>query len=428
MIATCPHCQSGFYISPDLAGNILNCSKCKKQVRAPDRRARGLTDQPPPADGIPIAIVADTRAEIEERLKNEVETKHELEQRLQKELKTLSQLQEQLSKEIQAKNKAEAVAQAFAEKLKANNVDVSESEIASLKANESEIEKKLQEAIEAKTTAEAQAQAEIQARTEMESRLAIDTQARKKADESLTLEKQNRKELEARLKAETQARARAEALIGKEDSGLAQLQEKLQEAETALSRTEIQAESATHAKAEIEKQLQEEKEERIKTDSQWKMEVMTKRKTQAQLDLESKAREKVEGELSQLKARLKEMEVAAAVKKPGGQGKRLFWLTFIFSIVLAGGAGYYAYINGYIINSHFDRPVHLPMFEKPVYLPVNLIAFCVCGFLAAWGIYLLQFIIGRGSNKPRAAQKQYPQQPKVEEIMAFEEKKLWRSS
>jgi hypothetical protein len=96
--------------------------------------------------------------------------------------------------------------------------------------------------------------------------------------------------------------------------------------------------------------------------------------------------------------------------------------------VLAGGAGYYAYINGYIINSHFDRPVHLPMFDKPVYLPVNLIAFCVCGFLAAWGIYLLQFIIGSGSNKPRAAQKQYPQQPTVEETMAFGAKKLWRSS
>ena len=429
MIATCPYCQSGFYISPELAGNVINCSKCKKQVRAPDRRARGLTGEPPPGDGIPIAIVAETRAEVEERLKNETESKHEVEQRLKQEQHTLSELQEQLAKETQARKKAEAAAQAFAAKLKDNRIDVSQSDIASLKADDSQTENKLQEATDAGTRAETQTQAEVKAKTELESRLSVETEARKKAEEALGAEKQGKAELEKKLKAETEAKTRAEALIGKEGQDISRVQAKLQEAQTAAAQAGVRAESESHAKMQIEKQLQEEKDARVRMEGQWKMEVMAKRKIQAQLELDAKAREKAEAEITELKARIKEMGMVASKRKSVNQSKRLFWLTFVFSIILAGAAGYFAYVNGYIINSHFDRPVHLPMFDKPVYLPVNLVAISVGGFLAAWVIFLVQLVITKGFQKPPSMQKkQDTREPRVEEIMTYSEKKLWRSS
>ena len=81
MIATCPYCQSGFYIASDLAGKVVACSKCKKQVRVPDRRGAGA-GLPQQADGgIPAAIPADTRVEVEERLKAETEGRFEAEKK-----------------------------------------------------------------------------------------------------------------------------------------------------------------------------------------------------------------------------------------------------------------------------------------------------------------------------------------------------------
>jgi hypothetical protein len=443
MIATCPLCQNGFYISPDLAGNLVNCSKCKKQLRAPDRRARGLSSEPPPNDGIPIALIAETRAEVEERLKNETETRHELEDRLKKDAQTLAELRAQLSMETETRKKAQAEAQSFAAKLKDKGVEVSESEIASLKAVDSEAERKLKEAIDtkskaedalkaechAKTEAQENLKHEVLARAELEARLSKETEARKKAEDASRIEKQNKAELEARLKAEMEARIRAETLKGAEDKGLAQLEAKLQEAEAARARAESNADSESQAKSQIEKLYEEEKEAKVKSESQWKIEVMAKRKAQTQLEAETKAREKAEAMAAEYKAKIQALEIKVFKRKSIDLSKGLMRLTFVLSFVLAAVAGYMAYINGYIINSHFDRPVRLPMFEQPVYLPIDLIAISVLGFMAAWLIYLIELFIIRGFRKspPDRNMKNSPQ-PQVEEIVSFGEQKLWRST
>ena len=386
MIATCPHCQSGFYISPDLAGNIINCSKCKKQVRAPDRRSRELSSDAPPSDGIPFASVAETKVEVEERLKNETEIKNGLEARLKQEQQRLAELQAQLSKETEARKKAEVTARTFAEKLKDKGIEVQESEIAALKVQDTETEKKLKEAVEAKIKAEEQAKAENQAKIEAIEKL----------------------QQEAQL--------------------LAGLEAKLKDAEAAKARAELQTGSETQTLAQIETQLREERELKVKLESQWKIEIMAKRKAQTELETEIKAREKAVAEATQLKARLKELETTGK-RKSIDWGKGLKRLTILLSFVFAGVAGYFAYINGYIINSHFDRPVHLPFFPKAVYMPIDLVIITVCGFVAAWALYLVEIFIIRGFRKSPTAKINRPvQAPEVEEIMSYSEKKLWRSS
>ncbi len=105
MIATCPHCQSGFYISSEMAGMVLNCSKCKKQVRAPDRR--GCAPGPLSDDGIPAAILAETRAEAEEHLKNETEARFELEKKIKDALDARTKAELQAKIDSQARQEAE---------------------------------------------------------------------------------------------------------------------------------------------------------------------------------------------------------------------------------------------------------------------------------------------------------------------------------
>lgn len=36
MIASCPYCDNQFYVPVDLGGNIVKCSRCKKEVQAPE--------------------------------------------------------------------------------------------------------------------------------------------------------------------------------------------------------------------------------------------------------------------------------------------------------------------------------------------------------------------------------------------------------
>jgi hypothetical protein len=299
MIATCPHCQNGFYISPDLAGNIVTCSKCKKQVRAPDRRLRGDGAPEVPNDGIPMAIVAETRAEAEERLKAEAEARFE-------------------------------------------------------------VEKRLKEAIEAKSRAEEQAK--------------TDSQARAEAEERLKKEVQSRAAMEARLSAEMDARTKAE--------------------------------------------------------SQAKAEAIAKKKAQTQLQEEVEAREKAEQEAAAAKTRLKDAEIAAIAMSPINLDKGLVRLTFVLSFVCAGVAGLIAFRNGYIIWSHFDRPVRLPWFNGPVYLPIVLIAFCVGGFIAAWVAYLIATFVIKGFRWPGVIKekKHHRPGPQVEEVVSSGEGGMWRSS
>jgi predicted Zn finger-like uncharacterized protein len=285
MIATCPHCQNGFYISPDLAGNVVTCSKCKKQVRTPDRRLRGDSAQEIPSDGIPMAILAESKAEVEERLKTETEAR-------------------------------------------------------------AEAEKKLKESLEAKT--------------------------------------------------------RAEEL----------------------------AESESQAKTRIEQLMQAEVEARVKAESQAKVEAIARKKAQTQLNDEVEAREKAEEEAAKAKTKLRDAEIAAIVMSPINLDRGLIRLAFVLSLVCAGIAGLIAFRNGYIIWSHFDRPVRLPWSGEPVYLPIVLIAFCVAGFAAAWVAYLVVIFVINGFRQPsviKEKKKRRPE-PKDEEVVSSGECKMWRSS
>jgi len=355
MIATCPHCQNGFYIGPDLAGNVVTCSKCKKQVRAPDRRLRGDTAPEVPSDGIPMAILAETRAEAEERLKTETEARIE-------------------------------------------------------------VEKRLKEAIEAKSKAEEAVLAERRAREELEARLKAEAEARSKAGTQTEAENQDHAELEGKLKDAVRARD--------------ELELKLKDADVNRVRAETRAQSESQAKAQIEELLQAEVEARVKAESQAKAEAIAKKKAQTRLDEEIEAREKAEQEAVAAKTRLRDAEVAAIAMSPLNLDRGLMRLTFVLSFVFAAIAGLIAFRNGYIIWSHFDRPVRLPWSSEPMYLPIVLIAFCVGGFVAAWAAYLVAIFVIKGFRQPSVlkAKKHHQPELKDEEVVSSGECKMWRSS
>jgi hypothetical protein len=306
-----------------------------------------------------------------------------LELRLKQEQDRLAELTSQLSKETEARKKAELTAQTFAEKLKSTGVSIPESELASLKVQDSQTEKKLKEAVEATN--------------KIEARLKVESQAKDLALEKLKQEIQLKNDFETKLK------------------------------EVLAERT--QEKDKLNSLEHIEKQLKDEKELKIRLESQWKAEIMAKRKTQTELDNEIKAKENAVAESVHLKTRIKELESTHSKRKSIDWKKGLKRLTILLSFVFAAGAGYFAYINGYVINSHFDRPVHLPFFPKAVYMPIDLIIITVSGFVAAWILYLIELIIIKGFHKkPSVNKMQLATEPQVEEIMSFSEKKPWRSS
>jgi len=362
MIATCPHCQNGFYIGPDLAGNIVTCSKCKKQVRAPDRRLRGDSAPEVPNDGIPMAILAETRAEAEERLKTETEARIEA-------------------------------------------------------------EKKLKEALEAKTRAEEQAKVDSQARAEVEERLKTEVQLRSAVEAQLSAE------IETKTKAESQDLAELEGKLKEAARAKDELELKLKDADANRVRAEALAEGESQAKTRIEQLMQTEVEARVKAESQAKAEAIARKKAQTQLNDEVEAREKAEEEAAKAKTKLRDAAVAAIAMSPINLDKGLMRLTFVLSFIFAGVAGLIAYRNGYIIWSHFDRPVRLPLFSGPVYIPVVLIAFCVGGFAAAWVAYLVAIFVIKGFRQPSVIKekKQHRPEPKDEEVVSSGGK-MWRSS
>jgi hypothetical protein len=97
MIATCPNCEHGFFFASDLAGKVIKCSKCSKECRAPDRR--GEAPQDAPDDGIPMATLRETKAEVEEHLKTEREAKEEAQAKLQIATEKIEQLQKSFEKQ-----------------------------------------------------------------------------------------------------------------------------------------------------------------------------------------------------------------------------------------------------------------------------------------------------------------------------------------
>jgi predicted Zn finger-like uncharacterized protein len=379
MIATCPHCQSGFYISSEMAGAVIKCSKCKKEVRAPDRR--GCVPGPLTDDGIPAALLAETRAETEEHLKNETEARFELEK--------------QIKSHLEAKTKAELQAQIDAR---------------------------------ARQEAEERLQKEISARAEIEARLLTETDARKKAEETAVAEKQAREEFEEKFKTETglEANVQVEAISRELD----EIKAKLKEAQDALTEAQTHAAKEAETKTQLEQQLQAQTEATVRAESQAKAEAIAKKKYQSQTESETSLRIKLEQELEETKSRIKDIEIAARSRKPINLTKGLVRLAFILSLVAAVVGGYIAYTNGYVINSHYDRPMRLPLFSKAVYLPVNLIAISIGSYLAAWVVVLAPLFVIRGFGRSSSAKAKVIAQsgPIFEETVAIGKDKTWRSS
>ena len=239
MIATCPHCQNGFYISPDLAGNVVTCSKCKKQVRAPDRRLRG--DSAPEAhnDGIPMVILAETRAEAEERLKAETEARIEAEKKLKEALEAKARAEEQAKVDSQSRAEAEerlktevqlrsAVEAQLSTATKTESQDHAEleEELKEAVRAKNELELKLKDSDATRARAEALAESESQAKTRIEQLMQTEVEARVKAESQAKAEAIARKKAQTQLQDEVEAREKAE-----EDAAKAKT--KLRDAEVA---------------------------------------------------------------------------------------------------------------------------------------------------------------------------------------------------
>ena len=397
MIATCPHCQSGFYIASDLAGKVVTCSKCKMQVRAPERRGAGPPEQH--NDGIRMATLAETRSEVEERLKSESESKFNIEKRLKDALVAMAKAEEQSKVDLQARQETEA-------RLKI----------------------------------------EFQARTAIEAKLLTETDARVKAEESALATQQARVELEARLKAETEARAKAqeeaetflktsietETKLKDAVRASRELELKLRDEEVNKMKAETRADGEAESRTKMEQQLEAQTEAKTEAENQAKTESQTKRRMQKQIEEEIQARERIEQEAAAMKVRLRDAEVATLIREPFNINKGLMRLTVVLSFVTAWLGGWFAYTNGYVIWSRFDRPVHLPWFNGPVYLPLVLIAFCVAGFVAAWAAYLLAIFIIKGfrqqSGSGRKKHQKHEPQVVTEELVSAGQFKPWRSS
>lgn len=390
MIATCPHCQSGFYITPELAGKVINCSKCKKPVRAPDRRRNGSQATEPPDDGIPVATVAETKGEIEERLKAETEAKQELE----KKLKTV----------LEEKERAE---QAKAE-LEARLQNAGGGSGADPKAL-TEVEEKLKQALEEKTQAQEQVKAESSIRAELEEKL-------KQTSAGADTELRALKEIEAKLK---------ETIKTKDE-----MEKKLRDETSARKKAEAQAECEATAKAEIEKLLKAELEARTKAESKLKPEASAKRKMQALLDEEIEARKNAEKLAAAAKARLRDLENSSVNRQPVNLCRGLRRLCLVLSPVAAIITGVIAYNRGYVLLSPFDRPVRLPFFGEPVYLPLMTLALSAAGLAAVWAVYLVIVFVFKGFRRPKppAELKRQPAHQQTGEIAYAGGTRMWRSS
>lgn len=355
MIATCPHCQSGFYIASDLAGTVVTCSKCKKQVRAPDRRGHAPGPLSGANDGIPVAMLAETRAEAEEHLKNETEARFELEKKIKDSLDAKAKAEFQAKIDTQARQEAE-------ERLKQ----------------------------------------EVSTRAAIEAKLLTETDARRKAEESAMAEKQAREDFEKKLKTETEARLKADVQVEAISRELAEVKAKLTEAEDARKEAE------SHAKTEA----------------------FAKKKYQLQAESGAEAIIKLEQELEAAKTKVRDAKVAIRVRRPINITKGLARLTFILSLVAAGIGGHIAYINGYIINSHYDRPTYLPIFSKTVYLPINLIAISVGSYIAVWVAFLILLFVIKGFCRSNSTKIKMitRKEPMAEETYVVGEDRVWRSS
>jgi hypothetical protein len=399
MIATCPHCKNGFYIVPDMAGEVITCSKCKKKVRAPDRRGPSVSPPKHPDDGIPSAILEETREEMEERLKNEEEARIEAEHKL-------SEIEE-------AKVKAEELSKQQGEKL-------------------TQLEKELKELAEDKASLVERLKKVGDAQTDNQKTAVIETEiaAREKAESVVRELEMKIAALEEEFKAAGAAKGQVEQQLADAEKQITEARQKYQQEAKAhqTTQTKLSAESQGKAgvevrlKAEIEKRTKAESELRNKAElaekverqrktieqleSQLKAETSARLRSQAQLEQEVEKRNKMQREVAMIQMRPEERKETRVVKKSRNYQKGLLRLVMVLSVMAAIGGGVFAYNNGYIINSHFDRPMLLPFFDKPQLVPINLILISLAAFTMVWVLYLpVGFVLKGFGSKAGPSEK-----------------------
>jgi predicted Zn finger-like uncharacterized protein len=378
MIATCPHCRNGFYISAEFAGKVVHCSRCSKSVRAPDRRAGA--ESPPINDGIPLAIVDETKSEMEERLKVGVAATAELQKKLAAETKARTEIETRLQAQLEARSKTEG---------------------ASCPGAKGDIEEEIKAEIAARVKAEVQLEMEIKAReeleeklkakenahTQIEEKLRAEIETRSKAQMQAEREREAREDLEAKLKAQIQARVEAEQKLQPETEARAEMENRLAE--------------QLHAKVELEEHLVAETQARAKAELQTRVETQARLRLQSQLGAEAEAKANVEKDVAAAQLEINNLSENLKAKRPMDVYKGLRRISCLASLGGGALAGLLAYRNGYILNSHFDRPVLLPFASKPVYLPINLIAIAIAGVAAVWVLYFVMRFIMKGFSQAR---------------------------
>jgi hypothetical protein len=399
MIATCPHCKNGFYIVPDMAGEVVTCSKCKKKVRAPDRRVKGFAAPKQADDGIPVAAIEETREEMEERLKIEAEARMEAETKLaevegakvkaeelsRQQGEKLAQLEKELKELAGAKAslverlKTVGEAQADGQKSALIEAEIAAREKAERAARELEskiaaLEEELKTRMTAKEQTEQQLRDAEKRVPEAEQKYQQEARAHQATQMKLSAESHTRAGVEARLKAEIERRTKAENEL-KDKSELA---EQIEKERQSISRLEAQLKAETGARL----------------------------RSQAQLEQEVEKRNKMQKEVAMMQMQADEHKEMSVVEQPRDYQKGLLRIVMVLSVMAAIAGGVFAYNNGYIINSHYDRPMPVPFFEKPQLVPINLMLISLAAFVLVWAIYLpVKFVISGFNPAPKAAVK-----------------------
>jgi hypothetical protein len=411
-----------------LAGQVIACSKCKKQVRAPDRRGKGAP--PLPDDGIPMAALAETRAETEERLKNETEVRVETEKKLdeateariksdqlvQELSQTKAQLEATLKETIAAK-------QDLIERLNSAGNAQTDDEKSALIKTEISAREKTEENLRA---------AELKTAS-LEEKLKIETQKLMRAEEKLGAEKTSHAQAEEHLKTEQQVRSLTEEKLRTEISARATAEAQAASESKLRAELERRLEAQTKAKDELEGQIRAEMQARTKADAQVKTETMARMRVQTQMEADAGRLAKLEQEIEDAKAKLTDMPRTRVSKGSMNLDKGLLRMAVVLSIAAGIGGALFALHNGYIINSHYDRPMMLPFFKQPQLLPLNLIGISFASMVLVWVGYLLVKFIQRGfgssvTAKARKLPKVEISEPVPQQAVTMGSSRIWRSS
>jgi chemotaxis protein histidine kinase CheA len=372
-----------------MAGEVINCSKCKKKVRAPDRRVKSANAPPLPNDGIPIATMEETRAELEERLKLEEESRIEAERKLTDidgariKAEELSKQQGERLAQLEKEHKELTETKAsLMERLKTvgdapgngQNSGVIEAEIAArekaekaardLETKIAALDGELNNQKAAKEQAEKQA-VDAQQKYQQEARAHQTTQSK------LTAESQSKAGIENQLKAEIERRTKAE--------------------------------SELKTKAGIEERFENQLQEMNKLESQLKAETSARLRSQAQLEQEIEKRNRMQKEVSMMQIQTDTHKEVKFVEKPRDYHKGVLRLIMVLSVMAAIFGGvfeyYYGYAN-YILNRYFNDSALLLYVNRPHLVPINLVIFGVATFIFVWLLYLpVRFVIGGFSGE-----------------------------